>query len=135
MNKFFRQLTVILTFCAILAVFGAIAYVIHNGQDPEQQLIKLLADENKNIAKALFAPDDDLKSVLIRLINCEKKRILVAIYTFTQKEIAEAFVHAYKRGVEIQVVADQSYGTDRYSKIHHLANNKIPVWVYQSGRR
>ncbi len=133
MISLFRRLILVGVFCLVLAGFGTIAYIIHKAQDPEQYLIKTLVDENQNIAKAFFAPDDDIKSLLISLIAAEKKRICVAIYTLTYKDIAQAFVSAHKRGVRVECVVDPGYGGDRYSKVSLLANDKIPVWVYQTG--
>lgn len=133
MISLFRKLVLIGVFCLVLAGFGVIAYIIQRAQDPEQYLIKALVDENQNITKAFFAPDDDLKSLLINLIAAEKKRIVVAIYTLTYKDIAQAFISAHKRGIQVECVVDPGYGGDRYSKVSLLANDKIPVWAYQTG--
>jgi phosphatidylserine/phosphatidylglycerophosphate/cardiolipin synthase-like enzyme len=132
MAQLFKRLVLIGIFCGVLAAFGIVAYVIYTHQDSEHRLIKLLVDEHDTVAKAFFAPDDNLASLLIDLIHSEKKRIVVAIYTLTHKEIAQALVSAHKRGVTIEAVVDPGYGTDRYSKVPLLANDKIPVWVYQS---
>jgi phosphatidylserine/phosphatidylglycerophosphate/cardiolipin synthase-like enzyme len=132
MTSIIRKLAFIGVFFIVLAAFASIAYVLYQSQDPETRLTKLLVDDTNTIMKAFFSPDDRLATTLIDLINAEKKRIVVAIYTFTYKDIAQALVDAHHRGVQVEVVADHGYGNDRYSKIPLLANNKIPVWSYQT---
>lgn len=132
MSGIARKLSFIGVFFIVLAAFASIAYVLYQSQDPETRLIKLLVDDTKTITKAFFSPDDKVATMLIDLINAERKRIVVAIYTFTYKDIAQALVNAHNRGIQVEVVADHGYGNDRYSKIPLLANNKIPIWIYQT---
>lgn len=81
-------------------------------------------------ARVLFSPDDDIAHELITLINEEKKSIRVAIFTFTDSEIAQALIDAVKRGVKVEVVADTGYLRDQYSKIPLLQQHKVPVFTY-----
>lgn len=55
----------------------------------------------------LFSPADHPKTKLIELIQSAKKKIHGAIYEFTDKDIAQAFVEAKKRGVDVRLVADE----------------------------
>ncbi len=129
MANIVRKLSVAAIFFLVLACFGAAAYyVAHAG---ERDLKKTLFDEENRVAQAFFSPDDDLRSILIALIKEEKQKIRIAIYTFTDKQISTALLHAHDNGVQIELVVDPSYGTDRYSKVYQLANADIPVWVYQ----
>jgi phosphatidylserine/phosphatidylglycerophosphate/cardiolipin synthase-like enzyme len=132
MIQVLKRLSVFIGFFVVLAGFGIVTYVICKSADPENHLIKLLVDKDQKVARALFSPDDKVAVTLIDLMRVERKRIVVAIYTITHKEIAQALIEASQRGVLIEVVVDPSYGTDRYSKVPLLANNKIPIWVYQS---
>lgn len=130
--NFFKRSFYIIVFFSVIAGFTFFSYVVQQCNDPSIYLEKVLLDSDQKILKSFFAPDDDIRSILINLIKAEKESIYIAIYWKTQKEIAEALVEAYERGVKIEIVADRSYGSDRFSKIPYLANNKIPVWVFQT---
>lgn len=130
-KKLLKKLAQALIFVSIFSFFCVFTYVIHSFNNLEINLQKLLVCNNR-ICKAFFSPDDNLQSILINLIKCEKKRLLIAIYTITQKEIAQELINAFARGVKIECVVDKSYGSDRFSKVSQLANKHIPIWVYQS---
>lgn len=132
MKNVLQKAALIFVFCTVLGGFGLLSYVIYKHNNPEIDLAAMLIDDKKQIAQAFFSPDDDMRNLLVALINAEKKSIAVAIYTLTDKVIAQAFIRAHKRGVKVQCVADPGYGDDRYSKIAQLANESIPVWIYQS---
>lgn len=132
--KFFKRIFLFTVFFAIIVCFGLLAQLIKRTQDIESKLILALVDSDKHITKAYFSPDDDLKSILIDLISCEKKQILTAMYTITDKDIAEALVDAHKRGIKIECVVDRGYGADQFSKVPLLANNRLPIWVYQDSQ-
>lgn len=83
------------------------------------------------ICQAFFSPHDDLKTVLIDLIAREQKSIRVAIYMFTDKELAQALIDAKKRTVDVQVIADGGCLKDRYSKIPQLQKEGVAVYLYQ----
>jgi phosphatidylserine/phosphatidylglycerophosphate/cardiolipin synthase-like enzyme len=79
---------------------------------------------------AFFSPDDDLTQILVDLIGKEQRSIKVAIFMFTDKDIAQALLDAHKRGVRVEVVADPSYKADRYSKVTVLKEAGIPIYDY-----
>jgi len=78
----------------------------------------------------LFAPRDDLKSVLIGLINAEKLALQMATFKFTDTDIGNALIEAHKRGVEVEVVADSSGLDTRQNQILRLHSVGVPVYVY-----
>lgn len=134
-SKFFsfvNRLSLVIIFLAITAAFAATSYVAFKSHDINVDLNKVLLNDSGSIAKAFFSPDTDIQSILISLINSEKESISLAIYCFTQKETANALVKAYKRGIKIQVVSDREYAVNRSSKIPHISNHRIPVWVLQN---
>jgi phosphatidylserine/phosphatidylglycerophosphate/cardiolipin synthase-like enzyme len=131
MRGFFRKSLVATAFLAVFACFAALSYWVSH-EDHEAKLNKLLVDGNGRIEQAFFTPEDDVRSILISLIALEKKSLRIAIYTITDKEIAQALVHAAKRGVHVECVVDRGYGQDKYSKVALLANEGIAVWVYQT---
>ena len=131
MMRFFKRIVQLALFVGVLGFFTAVAYVIYRSGDDEVHLKALLLNDEKRVTQAFFSPDDNLRSILISLIDSEKQGIVVAMYTFTDKAIASALVQAVGRGVSVECIVDRYYATDRYSKIHLLANASIPIWVYQ----
>lgn len=97
----------------------------------ESDLKQILISNNSTILKPLFSPDDPIKDILVGLINCEKKSIKMAAYTLTHDDIAQALIAASKRNIKIEIVCDRYFASDRFSKIPLLANNKIPIFVFQ----
>ena len=80
--------------------------------------------------QAFFSPDDNLRELLISLINKEKRSIKAAIFCFTDEKIAEAFIEAKKRGVDVEIITDISLQRDRFNKLEILEKNNIKVFVY-----
>lgn len=131
-----KKISIILSFIGLLSFFFIVQYFSQYNAGIQAH-VSLTGSENGNsqnniIGAALFSPDDNIQNTLVYLINNEKTEILTAIYTITQKDVAEAFVNASKRGVKLEFVVDRSYGSDRFSKVPLLANNRIPIWVCQS---
>jgi phosphatidylserine/phosphatidylglycerophosphate/cardiolipin synthase-like enzyme len=54
-----------------------------------------------------FAPETNLEDVDIALIEHARQSIDVAMYTFTDRRIAEALRHAAERGVHVRVYRDR----------------------------
>jgi len=82
------------------------------------------------IREVYFSPDDDLQQKLLSYIEKEKKAIYLAIFSFTDKKIAQALIEAHKRGVDVQVIADPSFLTDRFTKISFLEMEGVPIYMY-----
>ena len=74
-----------------------------------------------------FSPNQGSLPLVIKSINSAKTSIHVAAYSFTSKPIATALLNASKRGVKVQVIADQKSNSGKYSAVNYLANNGIPV--------
>lgn len=84
------------------------------------------------ITHAFFSPHDEIKHILIDLIEHEATRIAIAIFAFTDGDIAQALINAHKRGVKVEVVVDGSAMKDRFSKVPLLQEAGVPVFVYTS---
>lgn len=84
-------------------------------------------------SQAFFSPRDKITNYLIKRINSAKKNIYVAVYMFTDKKIAQALVNAKnKRGLDVQVITDQSCLEYKYGKVDMLKNANIDVFVYKN---
>jgi len=80
------------------------------------------------VVQACFSPQGKCSGQILREIDQAKKELLVAVYAFTNDELAGALVRAKKRGVTVQVVIDRDFDarTDN-SKGKVFEANKIPL--------
>jgi phosphatidylserine/phosphatidylglycerophosphate/cardiolipin synthase-like enzyme len=85
-----------------------------------------------NVHKVLFSPDDDIHAELLGMIEEETKSIKMAMYLFTDKDIAQALRDAQLRGVCVECVTDASCISKGSNAMHDLLNHEIPVWVYRA---
>lgn len=77
-----------------------------------------------------FTPGDDAAGLIVETIGKAKRQVLVQIYSFTHKDIAQALVEAKRRGIDVQVVADpRQMETVATSLIAWLAEQGVPVWL------
>lgn len=120
-----------------LPSFGSTHFIVgfpHGtaGEDAKRKAAPLASDANAvaGEARVFFSPDDNIKQELVNLIDTEKQAIRVAIYSFTDKEIAQALINAKKRGVTVELVTDPSNIYAQYSKVSMLEREGIPVFVY-----
>nr|WP_199065167.1 phospholipase D family protein [Chromobacterium sp. ASV5] len=74
-----------------------------------------------------FSPKGGSLALVLQGIDGAKSSILVAAYSFTSKPIAESLLNAHKRGVKVQVVADEKSNRKGYSAAQFLANQGVPV--------
>ncbi len=74
-----------------------------------------------------FSPNQGSLPLVLKVINSAQKSIHVAAYSFTSKPIAEALLAAKKRGVDVEVIADEKSNSGKYSAITYLANNNVQV--------
>ncbi len=79
-----------------------------------------------------FGPDDKLQSKLLNLIKEEKKSIKVAVFMFTDVQIARHLLDAQRRGVKIELVTDPVCIRDKYNKISMLLEQDVPIYVYDT---
>jgi phosphatidylserine/phosphatidylglycerophosphate/cardiolipin synthase-like enzyme len=77
---------------------------------------------------AAFPPRDEVKPLLCNLIDEEMHRIDVAMYQFTEKDLAQSLIHAHQRGVIINLVSDR--GLNHYSQVLALRNVGVSTWVW-----
>lgn len=82
------------------------------------------------IKHALFSAYDDIQKNLIDLINKEQSSIKIAIYSFTDKDIAQALIAAHQKGIAVEIVCDCSCLQARFSKINLLAQQGIKTHIY-----
>lgn len=86
------------------------------------------------VKAAFFSPCDNLCAVLEYLIEQEKKRIRVAMFTFTNKKIATALIKARQKGVVVEVIIDASCLYNKYTKIDLLHTANVALCIYNAQR-
>lgn len=80
------------------------------------------------VVQACFSPQGNCSAHILREIAQAKKELLVAVYAFTNDELAGALVQAKKRGVAVQVVIDREFDARaENSKGKFFEANKIPL--------
>lgn len=98
-----------------------------------------VAQDRRTVADVLFSPTGSAR-LLERRISQElataRRRVVVAVYQFTSKPLAEALAQAKRRGVEVQVLVDGSQASNKLFPIETLLAAGIPVrTVWPDGRK
>lgn len=76
-----------------------------------------------------FSRSDDPEAALIRSLNSAQSSLHIAMYYFTDPDLANAVVAAHKRGVATYVYLDRSQVKARYSQSKYLAQQGVPVRI------
>jgi phosphatidylserine/phosphatidylglycerophosphate/cardiolipin synthase-like enzyme len=80
------------------------------------------------VVQACFSPEGKCAGHILREIEQAKRELLVAVYAFTNDELANAIVQAKKRGVAVQIVVDRDFDANNdKSKSKFLEAQKIPL--------
>jgi len=74
-----------------------------------------------------FSPGGTSVKLVLSVIGSAKSSILVACYSFTNRDIAEALENAAHRGVKVKIVADAVAAKDKYSQVPIVKAAGIPV--------
>jgi len=77
--------------------------------------------------KVYFSLVDDPEAAIIEQLNKAQENIDVAMYYFTDRDLANAVIDAYNRGVKVRVYLDKDQRQAKYSKSHCLAKHNIPI--------
>ncbi len=95
-------------------------------------ILRVQSEENREAPHLFFAihpsaSKETLKELLKR-IEGAKKRIFIAMYTFTHEGIAEALIQAKRRGVDVRVLFDRDSARETSNKVYRLfENTKTPM--------
>ncbi|MFA5927809.1 MAG: phospholipase D family protein [Candidatus Margulisiibacteriota bacterium] len=79
-----------------------------------------------------FSPNGGCQAAIIREISKANSTIDIAMYYFTEREIAQELVKAKDRKVAIRVLLDPSQEKQKFSKSRYLLNKGITV-KYDTG--
>jgi phosphatidylserine/phosphatidylglycerophosphate/cardiolipin synthase-like enzyme len=120
------QLTLQLTLLIALLIAAGVQPAAA-GEAPPGQSRLFAATGTVQVA---FTPGDPVDEILIGVIGQARQQVLVKAFSFTHKRIARALVDAHRRGVRVEVLADERQ--DRQlegSVLTDLMRNGIPVWL------
>ena len=85
-------------------------------------LVALVGSAQAAELKVGFSPDSSAERLVVRAIARAQREILVAEYSFTNKNIAKALVDALRRGVMVRALLDKSQRGERYTAATFLAH-------------
>jgi phosphatidylserine/phosphatidylglycerophosphate/cardiolipin synthase-like enzyme len=117
----------------VLGVGLLIAYSLQCPPVIEQKeidsLVRRLSAE-KVACEVLFCPDENARAVLCSFIENEQEKILIAVFCFTDKIIADHLIAAHNRGVKIEIITNPTCIASDYHKMDMIRDAGIAVYVY-----
>jgi phosphatidylserine/phosphatidylglycerophosphate/cardiolipin synthase-like enzyme len=91
-------------------------------------LFLAVASPAEMVVQTCFSPQGRCSAYIIREIEKAQKELLIAVYAFTNDELARAVVQAKKRGVTVQIVLDREFDAENEkSQGKFLEEQKIPL--------
>ena len=54
-----------------------------------------------------FTPGNDAIGLIVRTIDAARSQVLMQAFSFTHRDIADALIRAYRRGLDVQIIADR----------------------------
>ena len=77
-----------------------------------------------------FTPGDDAAGLIVRTLDAARRQVLVQAFNFTHRDIADALIRAHRRGLDVQVIADQDQTNSIESAaMHSLAAAGMAVFA------
>jgi phosphatidylserine/phosphatidylglycerophosphate/cardiolipin synthase-like enzyme len=133
----FRRLYLFAIILACLLAYGYFAGP--KRQDPVRapSAAPVAVSGSSSIQGPYFSDRDRVADRIISAINHTRRTLDIAVYSFTQWEIAAAVEAAHKRGVQVRIVSDEGQSLDRHSEIGYLRSLGIPIRLSEGfrGRR
>jgi len=75
-----------------------------------------------------FSPEDDVITQILKRIDESNTSIYILVYSFTDRDIANALIRAHKRGVNVQLIIDGGQ-TDHYrTQADEVQHAGIPTY-------
>jgi phosphatidylserine/phosphatidylglycerophosphate/cardiolipin synthase-like enzyme len=107
----------------ITAIFLAAAYFTNIR--PLRPISPILTDSNS--LKIHFCPEDRCGDAVVSAIEGAKGSIYVAMYSFTNRDIAYALSDAAKKGLDVKVYLNNDQKDEKYSKAQFLKKKGISL--------
>lgn len=108
----------------LLAVLGVVGlagvYSLITGRSPDSPTV-YLGKLNSDPDQVQFAPDNDLESYDLILLDSARKRVDIAMYAFTDQRLADELLKLANRGVKIRLYRDGLQLSDETSRAEKRA--------------
>lgn len=114
--------------------FGRTHFIIGVNSPLDTPVNSPLPHQEPDNPQVFFSPDHNLEKIFTSLIDQEQESIKIAVYFFTNQDIAKSLMHAANRGIAIEIITDQSCIDSKFNKIKHLQEHGIPIFVYQTNQ-
>ncbi|MBM3282234.1 MAG: phospholipase D family protein [Candidatus Diapherotrites archaeon] len=82
---------------------------------------------NYSQATVSFCPSLECVSLPVSALDSSRTRVWVAMYSFTNEDLANALVRAHNRGVDVRVIVEKQQAGSKYSQHEELSAAGIPV--------
>ncbi len=82
-----------------------------------------------------FSPSYCCQDNIVELLQGSQQSVQIAIYAISNKKIAREIINAHRRGVEVNIVADNLQSRGLRSLIGYLKNNNIPLVINNNPRK
>ena len=123
-----RNLSWLVLFLAVV-ILGLALPNLHTPPAPAQETVQTTPDAPAPDITVAFSGVDDPRGVILAELGAVHNSAIVAMYTFTDRELAKALVAAQQRGANVAVYLDRSQATDRYSVARSLVAAGVPVRI------
>jgi phosphatidylserine/phosphatidylglycerophosphate/cardiolipin synthase-like enzyme len=79
--------------------------------------------------QASFCPSPACETIPIEALKTTQSRLWIAMYSFTNENLANAAIEAKNRGVDVRVIVEKQQAGGKYSQHDELAAAGIPVRI------
>ena len=121
MNKKEKWQVGIGLFLVLIVVISALVF----SREKKVESLSLTAGETVSC----FSPRGGCEELIISTIGSAENEIVVAIYTFTSRQLAYALADAAKKGVNVKAILDGDMASDRYSILSILKKNGVAITI------
>jgi phosphatidylserine/phosphatidylglycerophosphate/cardiolipin synthase-like enzyme len=111
----------------IAAILLITAYFI--SISPIRTISPILIDSNS--IRIHFCPEDRCGDAVVSAIKSAKKSTYVAMYSFTNRDIAYAIADASKNGIDVKMYLNSDQRGEKYSKAGFLKKKGVPVRFHE----
>lgn len=121
-----RPIVIAVTLAAAL-IYGYFSTSGRRNPVSAPETAPILISGKSSIQGPYFSDRDAIADRIISAINRTRHTLDIAVYSFTQPEIAAAVRNAFHRGVRVRIISDEGEALDRHSEIGYLRSEGIPV--------
>lgn len=132
----FRRSYLFAGILACLLAYGYFAGPRPRQHDPvgDPPAAALAVSGASSIQGPYFSDRGRIADRIISAVNHTRCTLDIAVYSFTQWEIAAAVEAAHKRGVKVRIVTDEEQSYDRHSEIGYLRSLGFPIRLSEGFR-